>query len=111
MNYERFPGAQYANIFSYLPSDDREGYAELDEETLQLVGDVPGYVGYESVKNAEGRSIFLSYWQSMEAVNQWRATARHKVAKVPGKPCVAASPSMLVTLHHPPYPKSQIHQP
>ena len=62
MNFERFPGAQYANIFSYLPSDDREGYAELDEETLQLVGDVPGYVGYESVKNAEGRSIFISYW-------------------------------------------------
>ena len=38
MNFERFPGAQYANIFSYLPSDDREGYAELDEETLHLVG-------------------------------------------------------------------------
>ena len=72
MNFERFPGAQYANIFSYLPSDDREGYAELDEETLHLVGDVPGYVGYESVKNAEGRSIFISYWQSMEAVNEWR---------------------------------------
>ena len=45
MNFERFPGAQYANIFSYLPSDDREGYAELDEETLHLVGDVPGYAG------------------------------------------------------------------
>ena len=42
MNFERFPGAQYANIFSYLPSDDRDGYAELDEETLHLVGDVPG---------------------------------------------------------------------
>ena len=31
MHFERFPGAQYANIFSYLPSNDREGYAELDE--------------------------------------------------------------------------------
>ena len=66
MNFERFPGAQYANIFSYLPSDDREGYAELDEETLQLVADVPGYVGYESVKNSVGRSRLVKIEYSSE---------------------------------------------
>ncbi|MBL6658900.1 MAG: antibiotic biosynthesis monooxygenase, partial [Cryomorphaceae bacterium] len=77
-----------------------EGYAELDEETLQLVGDVPGYVGYESVKNAKGRSIFISYWQSMEAVNQWRAKARHKVAKSHGKQWYAAYHSMLVKIEY-----------
>lgn len=66
MNFERFPGAQYANIFSYLPSDDLKGYAELDEETLQLVGDVPGYVGYESVKNSVGRSMLVKIEYSSE---------------------------------------------
>ena len=100
MNFERFPGAQYANIFSYLSSDDSEGYAEFDEETLLLVGNVQGYVGYESVKNAGGRSIFISYWQSMEAVNAWRANARHKVAKSQGKKWYAAYHSMLVKIEY-----------
>ena len=66
MNFERFPGAQYANIFSYLPSDDLKGYAELDEETLQLVADVPGYVGYESVKNSVGRRMLVKIEYSSE---------------------------------------------
>ena len=66
MNYVRFSGAQYANIFSYLPSDDLKGYAELDEETLQLVADVPGYVGYESVKNSVGRSMLVKIEYSSE---------------------------------------------
>ncbi len=66
MNFERFPGAQYANIFSYLPSDDLKGYAELDEEPLQLVADVPGYVGYESVKNSVGRSMLVKIEYSSE---------------------------------------------
>ena len=66
MNFERFPGAQYANIFSYLPSDDLKGYAELDEETLQLVADVPGYVGYESVKISVGRSMHVKIEYSSE---------------------------------------------
>lgn len=100
MNFERFPGAQYANIFSYLPSDDLKGYAELDEETLQLVADVPGYVGYESVKNSVGRSIFISYWQSLEAVNEWRANARHKVAKNSGRQWYSSYHSMLVKIEY-----------
>ena len=70
MNFERFLGAQYANIFSYLPSDDLKGYAELDEETLQLVADVPGYVGYESVKNSVCRSMLVKIEYSSEYKTQ-----------------------------------------
>ncbi len=66
MNFERFSSVQYANIFSYLPSDGLKGYAELDEETLKLVGDVPGYVGYESVKNSVGRSMLVKIEYSSE---------------------------------------------
>ena len=66
MNFELFSSVQYANIFSYLPSDGLKGYAELDEETLKLVGDVPGYVGYESVKNSAGRSMLVKIEYSSE---------------------------------------------
>ena len=69
MIVERFKGAHYANIFSYRLSNDLKGYTQLDEETLKLVGEIAGYIGYESVNNSEGRSFFISYWESMEAID------------------------------------------
>ncbi|MAZ96923.1 MAG: hypothetical protein CMP53_05300 [Flavobacteriales bacterium] len=57
MNFERFPGAQYANIFSY--------------------------------------------WQkSMEAVNEWRANPRHKVAINSGRQWYSTYHSMLVKIEY-----------
>lgn len=96
----RFPNAQYANIFSYRRSDDLEGYAALDEQTLHLVGEVPGYCGFESVDNGSGRSIFISYWESLEAVDAWRNNAVHREAKGHGKQWYAAYHSMLVRIEH-----------
>ncbi|MEY2963666.1 MAG: hypothetical protein RL754_927 [Bacteroidota bacterium] len=96
----RFPGAQYANIFSYRRSEDLEGYAELDEQTLQLVGEVPGYCGYESVDDGAGRSIFISYWESREAIDQWRENSVHKAAKSQGKRWYEAYHSLLVKIEY-----------
>lgn len=98
MNFQRFPGAQYANIFSYRRSGNLEGYAELDEQTLGLVADVPGYCGYESVDNGQGRSIFISYWESLEAIDLWRSNATHQEAKSRGKQWYSAYHSMLVKI-------------
>ena len=98
MNHERFPGAKYANIFSYLKSDNHEGYKEMDEETLSLVGHIQGYLGYESVTNNDGRTIFISYWNSLKAINEWRINSRHKAAKNHGKRWYSAYHSVLVKI-------------
>ena len=98
MNHKRFPGAKYANIFSYLKSDNYEGYKEMDEETLSLVGHIQGYLGYESVTNNDGRTIFISYWNSLKAINEWRINSRHKAAKNHGKRWYAAYHSVLVKI-------------
>lgn len=100
MNYQRFPGAKYANIFSYLAGNQNEEYEELGEQTLGLVGDVPGYLGYESVKNDAGRTIFISYWESLEAVDQWRRNNTHAVAKSKGKDFYKAYHSMLTRIEY-----------
>ena len=97
MNHERFPGAKYANIFSYLKSDNHEGYKEMDEETLGLVEHIQGYLGYESVTNNDGRTIFISYWNSLKAING-RINSRHKAAKNHGKRWYAAYHSVLVKI-------------
>ncbi len=98
MNHERFPGAKYANIFSYLKSDNHEGYKEMDEETLGLVGHIQGYLGYESVTNNDGRTIFISYWNSLKAINEWRINSRHKAAKNQSKRWYSAYQSVLVKI-------------
>jgi heme-degrading monooxygenase HmoA len=70
----------YAVIFSSTKSDTLEGYAEMDEVTMKLASQQAGYLGYESVA-AETRSIFISYWESKEAIENWRIDATHKMAK------------------------------
>ena len=85
----------YANIFSYVPSQDREGYAEMDEATLLAVQDIDGFLGYE-VTGTETRRIFISYWRDMAAIQVWRDNATHKKAKSYGKQWYAAYHSLLV---------------
>jgi heme-degrading monooxygenase HmoA len=69
-----------ASIFNYYLSDNLEGYAEYDELTLKLVQEIPGYLGYESMKH-EGRGTFISYWKDHEAVKAWAANPIHQEAK------------------------------
>lgn len=75
---------KYAVIFSYAYGGDLSGYAEMDELTLELARKVPGFVGYESSKSEE-RNIFISYWNSKEAIEQWRKDAVHLQAKARAK--------------------------
>ncbi len=73
----------FASIFNYYLSDDLEGYEEYDELTLALVKNIPGYLGYESMKH-EGRGMFISYWKDMDAIRTWAAHPVHIEAKALG---------------------------
>lgn len=70
----------YAVIFSSTKSDDLTGYKEMDELTLKLAHEQPGFLGYESV-NQNNSGIFISYWESMDAINNWRKNSTHLMAK------------------------------
>ena len=72
-----------ASIFNYYLSDDLEGYAEYDELTLNLVKQMPGFLGYESFKH-DGRGSFISYWKDMDAVREWASNPEHIIAKKEG---------------------------
>jgi heme-degrading monooxygenase HmoA len=75
---------RYAVIFSYTYGDNLDGYPEMDALTLELARNVPGYLGYESAKSEE-RNIFISYWSSKEAIEQWRKDGVHLQAKARAK--------------------------
>jgi heme-degrading monooxygenase HmoA len=70
----------YAVIFSNTKSANLEGYAEMDEITMDLAVRQPGYLGYESITN-ENRTIFISYWETKEAIDGWRRNSTHQMAK------------------------------
>jgi heme-degrading monooxygenase HmoA len=70
----------YAVIFATTRSADLEGYPEMDEITMKLAAEQPGYLGYESVNNGD-RSIFISYWESREAIAGWSRNVTHQMAK------------------------------
>lgn len=78
------PNNFYAVIFSSTKSKDLEGYKEMDEKTMQLASEQKGYLGYESLTN-QNKTIFISYWESKAAIENWRLNAVHQMAKQQAK--------------------------
>jgi len=70
----------FAVIFISEKAETLDGYAEMDELTMNLAATQPGYLGYESVNNGN-KGIFISYWESMEAIEAWKKHSTHLVAK------------------------------
>lgn len=72
----------YAVIFTSTLTDNVEGYSEMAEEMENLAKQQPGYIDIESVKSDIG--ITISYWESLEAIANWKANADHLFAQQKG---------------------------
>ena len=70
----------YAVIFASTKEEDLTGYYELDDKLMELAQQEPGFLGWENVKNGN-QSIFISYWESAEAIDVWRKNSIHLTAK------------------------------
>jgi len=76
----------YAVIFASLRTPhDNEGYADAAERMAQLASEQPGYLGVDSVRDANGVGITVSYWSSEEAIAAWRRNAEHTVVRESGR--------------------------
>lgn len=75
----------YAVIFSSERTDGDNGYAEMAQQMVELAKQQPGFLGVESARDASGFGITVSYWDSLEAIQQWKAHAAHKVAQERGR--------------------------
>jgi heme-degrading monooxygenase HmoA len=79
------PPPYYAVIFTSQRRDnDPAGYADAAERMLALVATQPGFLGVESVRNADGLGITVSYWESEQAIVAWRDNAEHAAARAKG---------------------------
>lgn len=73
----------YAVIFSSHRTDGDNGYAEMAERMAELAAEQPGYLGMESARESLG--ITVSYWESLEAIRNWKKNAEHQEAQRIGR--------------------------
>lgn len=78
------PPPYYAVIFTSQRADGQDGYARMAERMVELAAMQSGFLGIESVRDAEGFGITVSYWTSTDAIARWKANAEHVAAQEMG---------------------------
>ena len=73
----------YAVIFSNIRTEGDNGYSEMADRMVELVGKQPGFLGVESVREELG--ITISYWKDLESIHAWKEHAEHAEARKKGK--------------------------
>lgn len=74
----------YAAIFTSQRTAGDQGYGAMADRMLELACKQPGYLGAESVRDAQGFGITVSYWSSEAAIRDWKQHAEHQVAQAQG---------------------------
>jgi heme-degrading monooxygenase HmoA len=76
----------YAVIFvSTRTRQDDEGYGTAADRMMQLASEQAGYLGVDSVRDATGLGITVSYWSSEADIAAWRRNAEHTMAREQGR--------------------------
>lgn len=73
----------YAVIFTSTQTNSIEGYSEMAEKMETLAKQQPGFLGLESARN--GLGITVSYWESLEAIKNWKLQSDHLAAQRKGR--------------------------
>lgn len=83
----RTPPPPYcAVIFSSLRREgDEQAYGATAQHMLELAAEQPGFLGVESVRDAAGVGITVSYWASLDAIRAWGRHASHLPAQARGR--------------------------
>ena len=73
----------YAVIFSSEKTTADEGYDDTAIRMAELAQQQPGYLGHESARS--GLGITVSYWESLEAIHNWKKNTEHLLAQRAGR--------------------------
>ena len=75
----------HAVIFISQRTEGDQGYAAMAERMVELARQQPGFLGVESVRDAQGFGITVSYWRDEASIAAWKAHAEHAVAQRLGR--------------------------
>ena len=80
-----FEPPYFAVMFTSQRTAGDAGYDAMADEMVALAADQPGYLGAESVRDATGLGITMSYWRSEADIAAWRRHAEHQLARDRGR--------------------------
>lgn len=69
----------FAVIFVSYRVEGDDGYSEMAERMVELASKQSGFLGMEAVR--DGLGITVSYWESLEAIRNWKKNAEHREAQ------------------------------
>lgn len=75
----------YAVIFTSRRTAGDNGYGAAAERMLELAATMPGFLGVESARDANGVGITVSYWRDEAAIHNWRDNAEHSDVRRNGR--------------------------
>ncbi|QYR22669.1 antibiotic biosynthesis monooxygenase [Paenibacillus sp. sptzw28] len=75
----------YAVIFTSERKEGDNGYGSMAVRMEELASRQPGFLGVESARDQNGLGITVSYWESLEAIRNWKDHASHKAAQDKGR--------------------------
>ena len=73
----------YAVIFTSFRTDVEAGYGNMADRMVELAAEQPGFLGVESARS--GLGITVSYWESLEAIRDWKRNSEHLLAQQQGR--------------------------
>lgn len=73
----------YAVIFTSTRTEGDNGYAKMADEMEKLAKRQQGFLGIESARDEVG--ITVSYWESLEAISNWKVNTDHLFAQRKGR--------------------------
>jgi len=73
----------YAVIFTSIMAEDAKGYKNMSNKMVELVQQQDGFLGIEAARSEIG--ITVSYWNSLEAIKNWKLNVDHIEAREKGR--------------------------
>lgn len=80
-----FTPPYYVVVFVSRRTPGDNGYAEMANRMVELARAMPGFLGIDSVRDASGQGITVSYWQDEASIAAWKAHPEHTVAQARGR--------------------------
>lgn len=74
----------FAVIFASQRTEGDNDYGIMAEKMMGLASQQKGFLGVESARD-EHLGITVSYWDSLEAIKNWKENSAHQVAQERGK--------------------------
>ena len=75
----------YAVIFSSHRTEGDNDYEVTAHRMVELASGMPGYIGIESARGADGFGISVSYWRDEDSIRHWKSQLEHRGAQERGK--------------------------